>query len=238
MVLDPTLMAASMITRATTAGLIDAPPHFGLSRVYSVIAEGVVTTLLDPASTVITVEYTGKPCTVIPCIAGPVVALDGLDPSRFFPLVQTQSLFIGPFATPFFNGIGGIIEYFAPSVTLTDLLAATGTGGTGVLSPGGVILNPTDCFDNIRDEAVAEDIMVVNLDHLGGNPLGTIPDPTTGVPLSLGDFFVQAGILVTAVTTQLAVELLFATKAGIPTNGTVNPLDPPIVASTITSVFL
>lgn len=238
MVLDPVSMTASMIARATTGGLIDAAPNFGLSRVYSVIAKGVVTTLLDPVSTVITVEYTGKPCVVIPCIAGPVTALNGLDPNRYFPLVQTQTLFSGPYATPFFSGIAGIIEYFAPTVTLTDLLAATGTGGTGVLSPGGVILNPTDCFNNIKDEAETEDIMVVNLAHLGGNPLGTIPDPTTGAPLSLGDLFIQAGLLIQAVSDQLAAELLFATKAGIPTTGTINPLDLPIVASTITSVFL
>lgn len=232
-------MTTLMVSRATSQGLIDLPPDFNLTRMYRVIAKGVVTTLLDPASTVITVNYTGKPCVVPPCIAGPVAGVSSLDESRFWNAVKTTSLHSGPYSIPFYYGIGGIIEYFAPTVGITDLLAPTGTGGVGVLAASGVVLDPIDCYDNIKAEAESEDIMVVNeITHLGGDPFGTIPDPTTGVPLSKGDFFVQAGILANAVATNLALELTFATKASIPTTGTINVLDPPIAAATITSVFL
>jgi hypothetical protein len=237
MTIDPIGMSAAMLARALTMGLFDKPPHFALSRVYSVIAKGVATTLLDPSSTVVTVTYTGKPCTVPPCTAGPTVGWSGVDPERYWPLVQTTALHFGPFSAGFFFGIGGIVDYLAPVVGMTDLLAPTGTGGIGVLGGGGVILNPTDCFDNIESEAASEDIMVVNLAHFGGNPLGSINDPTTGAPLMLGDLFVQAQILLNAIASQLAVELLFATKTGITTAGTINPLDLPIVAATITTTL-
>jgi len=215
--------------------MFDKPPNFALSRVYLVIAKGVVTTLLDPASTIITVSYTGQPCVVPPCVAGPVIGLGNLDPERYWPLVQATALHFGPFSTGFFFGLGGIIEYLAPTVGLTDQFAPTGTGGIGVMG-GGIALNPVDLFDNIKSEAASEDIMVVNLAHLNGDPFGTINDPTTGAPLNLGDLFVQAGILLNAISANLAIELVFGNKAGIPTTGIVNPTDPIIgPVPTITS---
>lgn len=239
MVLTDAAMTAAMLARAVTQGLVDRPPHFALSRVYSVISKGVVTTLLDPAATVITVNYTGKPCITPPCIGGPTVGWTGLSDARYYPLVQTQALHFGPFSVPFFFGIGGIISYLAPTVTMTDPLAPTGTGGTGVLAAGGVVFDASECFNNMKSEAQSEGIMVVDLNtHLGGNPLGTIPDPTTGAILMLGDLFKQAEILLLAVAAQLTIELLFASKVGIITIGPINPLDVPIGSvPTITTIL-
>jgi len=225
-----------MLARALGAGLFDKPPHYALSRVYSVISKGVVATLLDPSATVITVTYTGQPCTAS-CTAGPTVGWSNLDPERYHPLVRAQSLHIGPYATSFYLGLGGVVEYLAPNVTMTDAIAPTGTGGTGVLAGGGVVFDATECFNNMKTEAETEDIMVVNLDHLDGDPLGTIEDPTTGATLSLGDLFVQASLFLHAVADQLTVELALATKTGIQTFGPVNPSDPPVILPTVTTIL-
>lgn len=230
-------MSAAMVARAAGQGLIDQPPHFALSRVYDVIARGVVTTLFDPIATVITVTYTGRPCIAPPCIGGPVLGVNSLDPDRYHPLVQTQSLHTGPHSSKFYFGIGGIVDYFALNVTLTDPLAPTGTGGNGVLAPGGLVFDATECFNNMKSEAALEDIMVVNLVHLGGNPTGTIQDPTTGAPLSLGDLFAQAEILLHAVADQLTAELLIAEQPTIPSNGAINVLDPPIILPSVTTLI-
>ena len=236
MTLTATAMQASMVARAIGQGLFDKPPHFALSRVYGVIAKGVVTTLLDPIATILTVTYNGQPCTVPPCTGGPTISVTGLDASRYYPLVQTQTTHNGAYSVPFYFGIGGVIEYFAPSVTITDVPVPTGTGGNGVLAAGGLVFDATTCFNNMKSEAAAEDIMVVNASHLGGNP--TIQDPTTGVPLSLGDLFVQAEKLLQAVSAQLSVELLLASQATIPTLGAFNPLDPPIPPTTTVTAIL
>jgi hypothetical protein len=116
---------------------------------------------------------------------------------------------------------------------MTDFLAPTGTGGTGALAAGGVVLDPLETFNKIHAAAIAEDIMVVNAAHLNGNP--TFPDPTTGAPLSLDDLFVQAGIFITAVSTALTAELLNATRPGIATSGGTSVV--PFSGPTITTVL-
>jgi len=237
MTLVATAMQSAMVARAVSQGLIDQPPHFALSRVYGVIAKGVDTTLKDPTATEITVEYTGQPCTSPPCVGGPVTSVSGLDQDRFYPLVQAQTTHSGPYSVPFYYGIGGVIEYFALNATLSDIPVPTGLGGVGVLAAGGLVFDAGECFDNMKSEAESEDIMVVNLAHLGGNPAGTIEDPTDGTILSLGDLFVQAEKLLQAIADQLTVELLLAAKSPIPTYGAINPTDPPIVAATVTTII-
>lgn len=237
MPLDPVGMSAAMLARAVSGGLVDTPPNFALSRIYNVMARGVVATLIDPTAVVVTVSYTGNEAQPILTGVATSIGWDNLNPDRYHPLVLAQTTFTGLYSVPFFSGIGGIVEYAALNVTMTDVAAATGTGGTGVLTPGGVVLNANKTFDNMEAEAVLEDIMVVNLAHLGGNPGGTIQDPTTGVTLGLGDLFIQAETLLKAVADQLTVELAFASKSGIPTIGatTATPL---AGVPTITTVLL
>jgi len=237
MVLLPTAMAVTMLGRATGMGLIDQPPNFALSRLYDVIAKGVTTTLLNPLSRLpITVSYTGLGC-IPPCTATALGVLS-LDPDRFQTAVTVASLFVGPFSVPFFFGIAGIVDYFAPTVTLLDLFPATGSGGNGVMLAGGLAYISIDFFDNMKSEAASEDLMVVNLTHLGGNPLGMIPDPTTGAPLSLGDLFVQSNILLQAIAAQLTIELAFANQPTIPSIGP-TAVPPPLVGvPTITTLVL
>ncbi len=238
MVLIPTAMAATMIGRATSMGLIDAPPNFALSRLFSAVAEGVTTTLLDITARIpIVVTYTGLACTGV-CTGGPVIGVMGLDPDRYQTAVTVQSLFIGPFSAPFFFGIAGIVDYFLNTVTIVDLIGATtGAGGNGVMAAGALLFDPTALFDNMKSEAASEDLMVVNLAHLGGVPTAMIPDPTTGVPLALGDLFVQAEILLHAIADQLSIELALATQPTIPSIGPV-AIPPPIVAPSVTTILL
>ncbi len=225
-------MATNMLGRATSMGLIDRPPNFALSRLFDVISKGVTTKLIDPTARIpISVTYTGLTC-IPPCLGGPVLGVNGLDASRYQTAVTAQSLFTGVSSAPFFFGIAGIVDYFLANVTLTDLLPATGAGGNGVMSPGALSYTSTDFFDEMESEAASEDIMVVNAAHLNGNP--TIPDPTTGVPLSLGDLFVQAGILLQAIADQLSIEILNATQPLIPTTGAT--VIPPIVLATLTTL--
>jgi len=237
MVLIPAAMSAQMLGNATSMGLIDQPPNFALSRLFDVISKGVTTTLLDPTARVpLLVNYTGLGC-IPPCTAT-ALGVNGLVPSRFQTAVTAASLFTGPSSAPFFFGIAGIVDYFAPNVTLFDPLAPTGVGGNGVMAAGALAYTPTEFFDNMESEAVSEDIMVVNLAHLGGNPLGMINDPTTGAPLGLGDLFVQAGILLNAIASQLTIELLFAAQPLIPSTGAV-ALPPPLVNfPSLTTVIL
>ena len=237
MALLPTAMAVTMLGRATSMGLIDQPPNFALSRVYDVIARGVTTTLLNPLSRIpIVVSYTGLGC-IPPCSATALGVLS-LDPDRFQTAVTAATVFVGPFSVPFFFGIAGIVDYFAPTVTLTDLAPATGSGGNGVMAAGGLAYISTDFFDNMKSEAASEDLMVVNLAHLGGNPLGVIADPTTGAPLSLGDLFVQADILLQAIASQLTIELAFANQPTIPSIGPTAPPPPVVNLPTITTLVL
>lgn len=242
MALDPITMQAAMLARAVGAGLIDKPPYFALSRIYGVVARGIHLTLLDPLATIITTTYgPGQPATPFGT-AGPAVGWDDLEPDRYALLTQTTAAHFGPFALPFFTGLSGAIEHIAASATTLDLFAPTGTG-TGIISPGGVILNPDTCFDNIESEAAAEKLMVVRLKANPSDPLGhvdspvqTMSDPTTGAELGVGDLFSQAEILLQAITTSLTAELLFARRTGIPVAGPFNPIAPPIVAPSITAV--
>ncbi len=239
MALNPATMLATMLARAIGAGLIDRPPNFGLSRTYKVMAEGVVKTLLDPSATLITVNYGPGQPSIPPLsgVSGPVLAWDGLDPDGYAIATQLTSGFIGPPAQPFFVGVAGIVEHVAALVAMTDIFAPTGNG-VGLLSPGGVLFDADSCFDNMKDEAISEKIMTVQLGVQLETPLDTIADPTTGVELGLDDLFVQAEILLRSVSTQLALELLSATKAGIPVVGGFDPLAPPIVALSVTSFLL
>jgi len=232
-------MTSTMVARALAQGLFDKPPLFALSRVYAVMARGVITALQSQASTVVTVSWTGRPCTGAPgtCIGGPVTGWNDLDPDRYSPLVQGQALHFGPSSVPFFFGVGGIVDYITANVTMTDPLCPNGDG-TGNMAGGGVVLNATDVFDEMEAEAASEDIMVVNLvTHLGGNPLGMINDPTTGTPLGLGDLFSQAAILLAAVADQLTIEVLNATKPGIPAVGPFNASDPIGTIPSVTTVI-
>lgn len=214
-----------MLTRALSQGLFDKPPHFALSRIYGVLAKGVINTLLDPLATIVTVNYAGFQ--LIPPGLATGTGLSGLDQDRFYPLVQTATLHVGPFSIPFYFGIGGIIEYLKTAPTFTDLFPLVGTGGTGQLLAGGLLVNPSDLYDNLKAEAESEGIMVVDLfTHLGGNPLATIADPTTGAPLGLDDLFVQAELLISAIAAQVPVELAFGTNTAITPTGAVNPLAP------------
>jgi len=230
-----TAMQALMVGRALSQTLFDKPPHYALSRVYGVLAKGVVNTLIDPAAVIVTVAYTGFAIVPPPPWVGLGTGWSNLDQDRFYPAVQTLTLHAGPLSVPFYFGVGGIVEYLKLAPVMTDLLPLTGVGGTGTLIS--VILDPVALFDNIKAEAEAEGIMVVDVTtHLGGNPLGTIPDPTTGILLSEGDLFVQAEALIQGVATQLPVELLFATNSAIVTTGAVG-IVPVAGATTITTLI-
>jgi hypothetical protein len=134
--------------------------------------------------------------------------------------------------------MAGIIDHITPSVTMTDVFAPTGTGGTGVLAT--LVVDPSALFDNMKDEAEAEDIMVVNVNtHLGGDPMAQIPDPTTGTLLDEGDLFVQASILLTQMSIALPAELLNATQNAITTTGAFLPLPtPPLVNTPTVTTFI
>lgn len=242
MALNPLLMQATMLTRAVGAGLIDQPPLFALSRVYGAIARGIILTLLDPLAVIVTTIYgPGQPA--IPFgVGGPATAWDDLEPDRYALLAQATAGYFGPFAVPFFTGLSGIIEHIAALVTTLDLLTPTGTG-VGIIAPGGVILNPDTCFDNMAVEAALEGLMVVRLKTGPDDPLGhvdtpdqTLADPITGEPLGVGDLFSRAEILLQAIAISLTAELLFARRTGIPVAGPFNPIAPPITAPTITAV--
>jgi hypothetical protein len=201
-----------------------------------VIAKGVVTTLQDPVATIITVLYSGQPAVTFG-LAGPTIGLNDLDPDRFHPTTKPPT-HIGPQSVQFFTGMAGIIDHITPSVTMTDVFAPTGTGGTGVLAT--LVVDPSALFDNMKDEAEAEDIMVVNVNtHLGGDPMAQIPDPTTGTLLDEGDLFVQASILLTQMSIALPAELLNATQNAITTTGAFLPLPtPPLVNTPTVTTFI
>ena len=245
MALDPIAMTNVMLARAFSKGLFNAPPEFGLSRTYFTIAKGIVQAILDPTATIITVAYgPGQPLVTPPVfpilpggLAGPVVGLTGLDAETFWPLIQVACGYFGPYSEPFFYGLGGIIDYLQPTVQMTDLYAPTGTG-VGTLAPGGILFDADKCFDNMHDEAVAQQLMVVRLLVHLSDPLGTYSDPITQLPLGLNDLFSRAEILLKASAIQMASELLKASKIGIPVVGAFLPLPvPPIVGATITSVL-
>jgi hypothetical protein len=202
-----------------------------------VIAKGVVATLLDPAETIVTVLYSGPPAVTVG-LAGPTTGWNDLDPDQFWPTTQPPT-HTGPFSIAFFTGMAGIIDHIAPNVTMTDFFAPTGTGGTGQLTAGGVLLSPTTLYDNMKAEAESEDIMVVNVNtHLGGDSGGTIADPTTGAPLGEGDLFVQADVFLTLLSTALPAHLLNATNSAIITIGAIIPLAPPLVnVPTVTTIL-
>ena len=210
MALEPTTMVAQMLARAVSQGLIDTPPYFGLSRTYSIIARGIIEALLSQTSTVVTVVYgPGQPAIGFG-VAGPTVGWDGLDPERYWPLIQTATGYFGPQAQPFFFGLGGVVEHIQQSVIMNDFFVPTGNG-VGLLSPGGVLLNADDVFDEMHEAAVAEGLMVVRLkagpdDILGhvSDPLDTFADPITGDPLAVGDLFTRAEILLRAASIQLS----------------------------------
>jgi hypothetical protein len=237
-------MSAAMLTRALAAGLFDRPPNFALSRVYSVLATGAVAALLNPLSTVVSVAYgPGQPASPTPAFPIPgggsatALGMDDLEPDRFAANALAASLFFGPFAPSFFTGIGGMIEYFEPAVGFQDFYTPTATG-FGTLAPGGLVLNPDAVFQAMWDAAVAAEIMVVVLGVHVDDPNGTIPDPTTGFPLGVGDLFVQASILLRAVSTTFAAELLLGKRLSIPVVGSfLPPPVPPIAGGTITTVL-
>lgn len=240
MALVPTAMQATMLARALAAGLFDKPPNFGLSRVYGVIAKGLVRTAVTPAETITTVSYVGQP--IVPPALGTatVQGVTMMDRDQFKNRCVVASLFLGPASVPFFEGIAGIVDYFMPTVTLLDLFAPIGSQGQGTLLPGGIVFDAVACFANILDEAKSEKIMVVEVDvHLGGNPDGVTQDPVTQETLHAGDFFSQARQLVLAVSSQFQVEVAKAQQPSIPVAGLfLPPPIPPITASTITTVLL
>jgi len=243
MALSAEAMAAVCLARAVSNGLVDQPPHFALSRTYLVVCRGIVASLTDPEDVVVTVGWgPGQPALPNPALGGlpfgigTAVALDDLEAERYWPNVHATTLFSGPFATPFFNGFGGIIQYLAATITLTDLFVPVGNGG-GSLAQGGIVLNPLNCLNKMHEEAKAEELMVVVLERHIQEPEGTIPDPITQQPLGLGDLFSQAQILLTSVAINLAAELLNATQPGFAVVGVTNPLDPPISGATITTAI-
>jgi len=244
MPLDPASMSAAMLARALAAGLLDQPPNFALSRVYSVLAAGAVQALLDPLSTIVSVVYgLGQPAAPSPAFPIPgggsatALGMDDLEPDRFAASALAASLFFGPFAPSFFTGIGGMVEYFKPTVGFLDLYTPTATG-FGNLGPGGLVLNPDAVFTAMRDAAEAAGIMVVILGVHTDDPDGTILDPTTGFPLGVGDLFVQAEILLRAVSTTFAAELLFGKRLTIPVAGSfLPPPIPPVAGATFTTVL-
>ena len=232
MALVASAMQATMLARAVSQGLVDQPPHFALSRVYGVIARGVVETILSHEF-VATVFYTGQPAVTFGTAID--TGLDGLDADRFANLCLAASAFSGPFSVPFFHGIGGVIEYLAPNVALRDFFAPTGNGGLGTLSSGGVVVDGSALFDNLESEAIDEDIMVVTPTY----HTQPTPDPITAVPLFFGDLFSQADVLLRAIANTFVDEMLQATKLNIPTFGDAAPPPaPPISVPTITMIFL
>lgn len=232
-----------MVQRAASMGAFDRPlpppepPEGTLTRTYLLIARGIVETLQDPLSTIITVIYgPGQPAVPVG-LAGPVSGLDGLDGERFWPLVQNSAGHLGPFSMPFFFGLGGVVEYFKDNVQMTDILVPTGNG-VGNLAAGGLLFNADNCFDNMAQEAADEEIMVTRVGvHVSEDPLDFIRDPTTQDKLFAGDLFKQSEILLQAIAAQLAVELLLATKTAIPVTGLFVPIVPPITAPTVTSIL-
>lgn len=241
MVLDPTAMLAAMLARATSNGLIDRPPNFGLSRVYKAIATGVAQTLITPVETLTTATYTGQPVAP-PTIFGTatIQGVTGMEQDKFRDRTMAASLFVGPAAVPFFEGISGLIDYIQPGVTLLDLFVPVGSQGSGVVIAGGIVMQTAACFKNMHDAAIDDGIMVVRQDlHLNGNPNGTFTDLITQEPLSKDDLFSQPRQLLLAVASQLQIELAKAHREGIPVTGNFfpNPV-PPITAATITTVLL
>lgn len=234
MALSDVVMTAGMVNRAVAQGLINKAPTFGLSRTYAVMAKGVVKTLLDPISTVVSVFYgPGKPAIGFG-VAGPTLGLQDLSPDRFAPLAQLGALHLGLFSVPFYSGIAGIVEHIQSAVIMTDFFVPTATG-TGTLVEGGVVLNADDCFENMKTEALFDGIMTVQEGVHIPSGQTTIPDPTTGIPLSVGDLFSQSELMLRSVSINLALELLFATRDGILVVGASDPFSTPISGATITT---
>ncbi len=229
MTLVPTAMTATMLANALAAGLFDKPPNFGLSRTYGVLATGVIETAITPLlGALTTVYYTGQPYGG-PGVGGTatIQGVTGMTRNDFRDRTLQQTLFVGPLALPFFEGIAGIVDYFMPGVTLLDLFAPIGSAGTGTLVAGGIVFDAVLCLKNIQKAAQNAKIMVVDVDiHLNGDPNATIPDPVTQIPLHKGDFFSQALILATAVSTQFAVQCGQAMVPSIPVTGAFLP--PPV----------
>lgn len=244
MPLDPASMSAAMLARALAGGLFDKPPHFALSRTYGVLATGAVSALLNPLSTVVSVAYgPGQPASPTPAFPIPgggsatALGMDDLEPDRFAAAALAASGFFGPFSPSFFTGVGGMIEYFEPAVGFQDFYPPTATG-FGTLGPGGLVLDANAVFLAMKEAAQQAQIMVVVLGVHTNDPDGTIPDPTTGFPLGVGDLFVQAEILLRAVSTTFSAELLFGKRLSIPVVGSFLPLPvPPVVGATITTVL-
>jgi hypothetical protein len=229
MTLVPTAMAATMLGFALDDGLFDKPPNFALSRTYSVLATGVIETAITPlVGALTTVYYSGQPFAP-PGVGGTatIQGVTGMNHGGFRDATMAQSLFVGPLAFPFFDGLAGMIDYFMAQVTLLDLFAPIGSDGTGTLVSGGIVFDAALCLKNIQKAAQSAKIMVVDVDiHLNGDPNATIPDPVTQIPLHKGDFFSQALLLATAVSTQFAVQCAAAAQATIPVTGAFLP--PPV----------
>src|SRR5581483_11640132 len=112
MALVPSAMQATMLARALAAGLFDKPPHFGLSRTYGVLAKGVIQTAITPLATLTMVSYTGQPVVAPATGVATVQGVTGMDRDGFRDRAMAASLFLGPFALPFFEGVAGIVDYF------------------------------------------------------------------------------------------------------------------------------
>jgi len=229
-------MVAAMLSRATSAGLFDRPPLFGLTKVYTTLAAGIIATLTTPTSTVITTLYgPGQPATLV----GTATAqgLSNLDAERFAASAQALSSFIGVAAPQFFSGVAGVISYLEASVTFLDLLTPTGNGSGAILA-GGIAFDATSCVDNIKDAAPTEEVLVCVLGRHVFEPTGTLPDPITGAPIPVGEFFSTPELLVNGVASALSLELLNGTNDNLLVAGSfVPPPAAPITAPTLTGTF-
>jgi hypothetical protein len=201
-------MKEVMLTRALAHGLVDAPPVFGLSRVYEILATAAVATLVNPLAVTIATDYVGFPSGGTG-IAGPVVGLVGTSSITFVASALAASGFTGSRASDFFDGVSGIIEYFAGNVTFSEVPVVVAEG-VGEIRPGNIVMNTSLMELTAHQLAVIEQIMVAQ---------DRMEDPATHVELQAGELLSQARILISAVTEALAAELTRASRTGIPVTG-------------------
>lgn len=221
-----------MVAKAAVAGLIDRPPNLALSRVYAALAQGVYTTLLDPAATVVTVSYgpgqPANPTPVFPIPGGGAmvgIGLGNLEPERFAAAAAAASTFTGIGTPGFFTGVSGMIEYLQTAIGFRDFYAPTATGAA-ILPAGGLVVDPDAIFNNVVDAAQG-DVMVVQLGVHVDDPTGTIEDPIVpGRQNAVGEPFYSSELLIRAVATALAAELAFGTNAALLVSGSFFP--PPV----------
>jgi hypothetical protein len=215
-------MGADMLSRAVSKGLIDAPPYFALSRIYNAVATGIVKTL-QAAATVVTVQWTG----FVPVGAsiGTANSISGPDPDGYGTDTQTEAGHTGPFAPPFYYGLGGVIDYIKPNISFVDLLCPVAAGGAGVLVS--IVVPISECHDNIV-AAMPDDFLCKN-PNPPGCPDGSVrAPPPRFVPFNY--VYYEMDQMIKAASHQLAVYLLHPTQTtwtmtGVPTIAPISTTD-------------